>query len=128
MATSDCSSYGASIAPVPASYLSLAAAFNATYTGTFPTQGSTGTGRGPSQTGSASAKKTTSSSARSTSVRTMLGGGAAPTFTVQTTEAQSSPTPTGAVKTGAAQHQRSGDVFLSSVVVATLGLVALCVL
>jgi hypothetical protein len=37
MNTSVCSSYGASIAPVPASYLALASSFNATYTGTFPT-------------------------------------------------------------------------------------------
>ena len=80
MNTSVCSSYGASIAPVPASYLALASSFNATYTGTFPTQGNTGTGRGLSQTSSLSGKKTSSSSSHLTSVRTMFGGGgAAPT-------------------------------------------------
>ncbi|PMD52668.1 uncharacterized protein K444DRAFT_635636 [Hyaloscypha bicolor E] len=128
MATSECSSYSASIAPVPASYLALASSYNATYSGFSTTPAKTGTGRGSSPTSSASGKKTgpTSSHASTTSVRTFGGGGAAPTLAVPNTQVQSSPTPTGGVRTGAAQGWR--DSAVSSFVVVTFGLTALCLL
>jgi hypothetical protein len=128
MATSECSSYSASIAPVPASYLALASEYNATYSGFSTTPAKSGAGKGSSPTSSASGKKTdpTTSHASTTSVRTFGGGGAAPTLTVPNTQVQSSTTPTGGVKTGAAQGWR--DSALSSVVVVTFGLAALCLL